>query len=148
MLKARLRFPLSDLHHRLLQYLGLVITQVSPNAWRVFLGTEVLYRVLSKGACRMTVEEFFHCYRPFEIIQSKGMYSFLPSKPSLRLVYDTPDSNRNWKSRYFFLEGDSWMCHEYNQEFMSVDKTWGIMPPSGRCLLVINWLLNFFYMMY
>ena len=32
MLKAGLRFPLSALHHRLLQYLGLVVTQVSPNA--------------------------------------------------------------------------------------------------------------------
>ena len=36
MLKAGLRFPLSALHHRLLQYLGLAITQISPNAWRVF----------------------------------------------------------------------------------------------------------------
>ena len=32
MLKAGLRFPLSALHYRLLQYLGLVITQISPNA--------------------------------------------------------------------------------------------------------------------
>ena len=31
MLKAGLRFPLSALHRRLLQYLGLVVTQVSPN---------------------------------------------------------------------------------------------------------------------
>ena len=86
----------------------------------------------------MTVEELFHCYRPFEIIQSKGMYSFLPRKPSLRLVSDTPDSNRNWKSRYFFLKGDGWMCHKYDQEFMPVDKTWGIMPLSGRYPSTIN----------
>ena len=32
MLKAGLRFPLSSLHHHLLQYLGLAITQISPNA--------------------------------------------------------------------------------------------------------------------
>ena len=32
MLKAGLRFSLSALHHRLLQYLGLVVTQISPNA--------------------------------------------------------------------------------------------------------------------
>ena len=37
------------------------------------------------------------------------------------------------------------MCHEYDQEFMLVDKTWGIMPPSGRCLLAISWLSNFLY---
>ena len=106
MLKVGLRFPLSTLHRCLLQYLGLVVTQISPNAWRVFLSAEVLYGVLSKEARRMTVEEFFHCYRPSEIFQSRGMYSFLPRKPSLRPVCETPDSNRNWKSRCFFLEGD------------------------------------------
>ena len=37
------------------------------------------------------------------------------------------------------------MCHEYDQEFMPVDKTWGIMPPSGRCLLAISWLSNLLY---
>ena len=43
MLKAGLRFLLSALHRRLLQYLGLAVTQISPNAKRVFLGAEVLY---------------------------------------------------------------------------------------------------------
>ena len=47
------------------------------------------------------MEEFFHCYYPDEITQSKGMYSFVPRSPLLRLVCETPDSNRNWKSRYF-----------------------------------------------
>ena len=32
MLKARLRFPLSTLHRELLKYLGLSVTQISPNA--------------------------------------------------------------------------------------------------------------------
>ena len=30
-----------------------------------------------------------------------------------------------------FFEGDEWMCHPGDTEFMPVDKTWGIMPPSG-----------------
>ena len=68
MFKVGLRFPLSALHYCLLQYLGLAVTQVSPNAWRVFLGAEVLYGVLSKGARRMVVEEFFHYNCPSEII--------------------------------------------------------------------------------
>ena len=140
MLKAGLRIPLNALHRRLLQYLGLAVTQIFPNAQRVFLGTKVLYGVLSKGARRMTVEEFFHCYCPSEIVQSRGMYSFLPRKQSLRLVSETLDSNRNWKSRYFFLEGDDWMCHPDDQEFMLVDKTWGIMPLSGMCPLILKFL--------
>ena len=71
----------------------------------------------------MTVEEFFDCYRPFEIVKSRGMYSFLPRKPSFRLVCETSDSKRNWKSRYFFLEGDNCMCHPVDQKFMPIDKT-------------------------
>ena len=48
MFKARFRLPLSALHRRLFQYLGLAVTQIVPNAWRIFLGAEVLYGVLSK----------------------------------------------------------------------------------------------------
>ena len=131
MLKAGLRFPLSALHHRLLQYLGLAVTHISLNAWRVFLGAKVLYGVMFNGARRMKVEEFFHCYHPSKITQSKGMYSFVPRSPLLRLVCDTPNSNKNWKGHYFFIQGDDWMCHPSDQKYMPVDKTWGIMPPSG-----------------
>ena len=60
MLKAGLRFPLCVLHCRLLQYLGLSVNQISPNAWRVFLSVEVLYGAMSDGARRLMVEEFFH----------------------------------------------------------------------------------------
>ena len=62
MLKAGLRFPLSTLHCCLLQYLGLSVNQISPNAWRVFLSVEVLYNAMSDGAWRLMVEEFFHYY--------------------------------------------------------------------------------------
>ena len=131
MLKAGLKFPLSSLHHQLLQYLGLAVTQFSLNAWKVFLGVEVLYGAMPDGARRLMVKEFFHCYRPDEIAQSKCMYSFVPRSPLLRLVCETPDSNRNWKCRYFFMEGDEWMCRPGDTEHMPVDKTWDIFPPSG-----------------
>ena len=64
MLKAGLRFPLSSLHYQLLQYLGLAVTQISLNAWRVFLSVDLLYKAMSDEALRLTVKEFFHCYRP------------------------------------------------------------------------------------
>ena len=83
---------------------------------------------MSNGARRLTVEEFFHCYRPAETAQSKGMYSFLPRSPLLRLICETPNSNRDWKSRYIFMEGDEWMSHPSDNEFMPVNKTYGIMP--------------------
>ena len=138
MLNAGFRFPLSLLHHHLFQYLGLAVTQISPNAWRIFLGVEVLYEAMSNGARRLTVEEFFHCYCLDEIAQSKGVYSFMPKSPLLRLVCETPDSNRNWKSRYFFMEGDEWMCCLGDTEHMPVNTTWGIMPLSGMHPSIFN----------
>ena len=95
---------------------------------------EVLYRAMSDGARRLTVKEFFHCYHLDEIAQLKGMYSFVPRSLLLRLVCETPDSNRNWKSRYFFMEGDEWMCRPSDNEYMPIDTTWGIMPLFGMHL--------------
>ena len=131
MLKAGLRFPLSTHPRRLLQYLGLSVNQISPNAWRVFLSVEVLYGAMSDRARRLTVEKFFCCYRPVEVSQFKGMYNFTPKSPLLRLIYENPNSNKDWKSCYFFLEGGDWMCHLGDNKFMPIDKIWGIMPLSG-----------------
>ena len=61
---------------------------------------------MSNGARLLTVREFLHCYRPDEIDKLKGMYSFVPRKSVLKVIYETPDSNRDWKSHYFFLKGD------------------------------------------
>ena len=129
-LKASLRFPLNSLHRELLKYLGLSINQISLNAWKVFIAMKVLYGDMSNGARSLTVREFLHCYRPDEIDKSKRMYSFVPRKSVLKVIYETPDSNRDWKSCYFFLEGDCWMCHPGETDYMSVDKTWGILDLS------------------
>ena len=37
----------------------------------------------------------------------------------LKLVSDMPNSNRNWKSRYFFVEGTNWVCRK---------EKWATMP--------------------
>ena len=131
MLKARLRFPLSSLHCELLKYLGPFVNQVSSNAWRVFIAMEVLYNTMTDDARRLTVREFLHCYRPNEINKSRGMYSFVPKSPLLKVIHETPDSNKDWKNYYFFLEGDDWMCRPGDIEHMLVDMTWGILHQSG-----------------
>ena len=131
MLKARLRFPLSSLHRELLKYLGLSVNQVSPNTWRVFIAMEVLYGAMTDGARRLTVREFLHSYRPYEIDKFREMYSFVPRSPLLKVIFETSNSNRDWKSRYFYLESDEWMCHPGDTEQMPVDTTWGILHPSS-----------------
>ena len=40
---AGLCLPLSSLHHRLASYMGVSISQIAPNAWRIFIGAEVLW---------------------------------------------------------------------------------------------------------
>ena len=67
----------------------------------------VLYGAMTDSARSLTVREFLHCYHPDEIDKSRGVYSFVPRSPLLKVIYETPDSNRDWKSRYFFLEGDN-----------------------------------------
>ena len=131
MLKAGLRFPLSSFHRELLKCLGLVVNQVSLNALRVFIAMEVLYGAMTDDAKRLTVREFLHCYHPDEIDKSRGMYSFVPKSPLLKVIYETSDSNRDWKSHYFFLEGDDWICRPGDTEHMPVDTTWGILHPSS-----------------
>ena len=136
-LKAGLRFPLNSLKRELLQHLGLSVSQISLNAWKVFIAMEVLYGAMSDGARSLTVREFLHCYHPDEIDKLKGMYSFAPRKSVLKVIYETLDSNRDWKSHYFFLEGDGWMCHLGETDYMSVDKTWGILDPSGISISIV-----------
>ena len=86
MLKAGLRFLLNTLHRELLKCLGLSVNQVSSNAWRIFIAMEILY-----GARSLTVREFLHYYRPDEIDKSRGVYSFVPRSPLLKVIYETPN---------------------------------------------------------
>ena len=101
---------------------------------------------MSNGARSLTVWEFLYCYRPDEMDKSKGMYSFVPRKSVLKVIYETLDSNRDWKSLYFFLKGDGWMCRLREMDHMPVDKTWGILNPSGihtRHIVYIDFLNSF-----
>ena len=91
---------------------------------------KVLYGAMSNSARSLTEWEFLHCYRPDEVDKSKRMYSYVPRKSVLKVIYENPNSSRVWKSRYFFLEGDGWMCHPGETDHMPVDKTWGILDPS------------------
>ena len=42
MFTVGLRLPLTALHRQLVDYLGLFVSQVAPNAWRTFIGAEIL----------------------------------------------------------------------------------------------------------
>ena len=84
---------------------------------------EVLYGAMSNGARRLTVREFLYCYRLDEIDKSRGIYIFVPRSSLLKVIFETSNSNRDWKSRYFFLEGDGWMCRPGDTKHMPVNTT-------------------------
>ena len=134
MFAADLRLLLTALHHQLVDFLGLSVSQIAPNALRTFIGAEILWGSLSGGNRQLTLDEFFYCYRPHHIASSKGAYHFSIKENDLKLVSDMPDSNRKWKSRYFFVERTDWVCREDEWPTMPrsyFDNTWAFVRESG-----------------
>ena len=132
-LATGLRLPLTALHRQLVDFMGLSVSQIAPHAWRTFIEAEVLWGPLSGGKCQLSLDKFFYCYKPRQIISFKGTYHFSVREKDLRLVSDMSDSNRSWKSRYFFIEGSDWVCH--SKEWVTMphgfDNTWAIVKASG-----------------
>ena len=62
MFMAGLRLPLTAFHHQLANFLRLFVSQISPNAWRIFIRAEILWGRLSGGNRQLTIDEFFWCY--------------------------------------------------------------------------------------
>ena len=61
---AGLRLPLTTLHYQLTNFLGLSISQITPNAWRIFIGAKILWGHLSGRNHQFSLDEFFYCYKP------------------------------------------------------------------------------------
>ena len=88
---------------------------------------------MSGGNRQLSLDEFFYYYKPRQIVSSKGTYHFSVREKVLRPISDMPDSNRCWKSRYFFLEGSDWVCRP--EEWVTMprgfDNTWALVKASG-----------------
>ena len=76
MFAAGLRLPLMALHRQLADFLGLSVSQISLNAWRIFIGAEILWDRLSGGNHHVSLDELFYYYRPQHKVSSKGTYHF------------------------------------------------------------------------
>ena len=53
----------------------------------------------------LTVDEFLYYYKPSEINQSNGFYSFTARGNDFRLIKSLASSDRNWKTEFIFVSG-------------------------------------------
>ena len=70
------RLPLNAFARELLVRSGLGICQFNPNAWRLVISMQILWREIFGGDRPITVDKFLFCYKPSEINQSLGFYQF------------------------------------------------------------------------
>ena len=68
------RLPLNAFARELLVRLGLGICQFNPNAWRLVISIQILWREVFGRNRPRTVDEFLFCYKPSKINQSLGFY--------------------------------------------------------------------------
>ena len=102
--------PLNAFARELLTRLGLGICQFNPNAWRLVVSMQVLWREVFERDRSLIVDEFLYCYKPSKINQSLGFYQFTTKGKDYRLINSLVTSNRNWKMEFFFVSG-FWAGH-------------------------------------
>ena len=100
-----LRFPLNAFARELLVRLGLGVYQFNPNAWRLVLSMQILWKEVFGGNRLFTVDEFLYCYKPSEISHSDGFYQFTARGNDCRLIKSLASPNRKWKTKYIFVSG-------------------------------------------
>jgi len=59
MFAVGLRLPLTALHRQLADFMGLSVSQIALNAWRIFIDAEILWGRLSGGNHQLSLDEFF-----------------------------------------------------------------------------------------
>ena len=69
-----LRFPINAFARELLVRLGLGVCQLNPNAWRLVISMQILWKEVFGRDRPFAVVKFFYCYKPSEISQSEGFY--------------------------------------------------------------------------
>ncbi|XP_075664768.1 uncharacterized protein LOC142634353 [Castanea sativa] len=100
-----LRLPLNAFARELLTRLGIGLCQLNPNAWRLVVSMQILWREVFEGDCPLTVDEFLFCYKPSEISQSRGFYQFTARRKDCRIIKSLVTSDRSWKTEFFFVSG-------------------------------------------
>ena len=142
-----LRFPLNAFIRELLVRLGLGVCQFNPNAWRLVISMQVLWREVFGGDRPLTVDEFLYCYKPSEIHQSLGFYQFTARGKDCRMIRSLPSSDRKWKTEFFFVSGN-WAGNPSDvgrDTFGRYTGDLGNLRPQGKSFF---FFLSYYYFLY
>ena len=147
-LLAGLRLPLNAFAKELFTRLGLGICQFNPNAWRLVISMQVLWREVFEGDCPLTVGEFLNYYKPSKIKQSLDLYQFTARGKDCRLIKSLVTSDKNWKTEFFFIFG-FWARHPIevgSDPFAPNTEKLGNLCPEGMFIIII--LLFLLYILF
>uniref|UniRef100_A0A2N9IZ84 Uncharacterized protein n=1 Tax=Fagus sylvatica TaxID=28930 RepID=A0A2N9IZ84_FAGSY len=137
---ANLSFPMQPFMRELLGRLNLSPGQLAPNAWRTVISCMVMWRVCSRGADAIMVDEFLYCYKPSQITVSSGFWTFNGQQKGMKLITGLLTSNREWKDGFIFVCGDNWEdppWEERDENFVHIPISRPTLDKEGR-----DWVLR------
>jgi hypothetical protein len=109
MFEADFGFPFPKVVRELLHYLQIAPHQLAPNAWRTLFACVILWpRVLGEGH-ELSVREFLKIYRPLRNSKTEYVFNFQGRQKIKFVLLPGYSSNKHWKERFFFAQGD-WEC--------------------------------------
>ncbi len=83
------------------------------------------------------MDEFLHCYKPYQIAVSLGFWTLNNRQKGMKLVTSLPTTNREWKDDYVFICGENWKglpWEKKDDSFVRVHRAWGTPLTSGVCV--------------
>ena len=98
-----LRLLFNAFTREILYRLGIGINQLNPNAWRLIISMQVIWREVFYGNRPLTMDKFLYCYKSQKISQSLGFHQFYAKGSSCRSIKSLPSSDRRWKTKIFFV---------------------------------------------
>ena len=144
------KLPLNAFARELLVRLGLGICQFNPNAWRLVISMQILWREVFGRDHPLTVDEFFFCYKPSEINQSLGFYQFTARGKYCRLIKSLASFDGNWKTEFIFVSG-FWAGNPVDvgrDLFAPYSRDLRNLRPKGTSLPFFIFLFSFYLIFY